>query len=517
MTLQPGTLLQGRYQIRKLLSDSQNSTVYLAEDKRLGGRLVAVKQVKLGHLAATEREAIVDQFWKEARFLAELNHPGIVQVTDFFAENDHHYLVMEYVAGETVNELLTRQPAGRVSLEQALDLVEKIGDVLTYLHTWQDHESGQVQPIIYRDLKPSNVLVQADGQVRLLDFGIARFFKPGQQGDTVALGTPGYAAPEQYGSEQQSDPRTDVYSLGVLLHQMVTGHNPALSPMNLLAADELNPMMPPKMARAIEQAVRLDPSQRFASVRAFLNALGASSTASVPSVLPVASSRGQDGRRLRQWLPLLAVGALPVLVAFLFFRDQFAAVQATPTALIVFITATPPPSSTPEMIPSPSATPTASQTPTVTNSVTPTETPTEAPSPTSTPSPTPAVQFGDVHFCWGEPCQLDYSNELDTFPGGITRIYTEWSYANIPPNAHYERIWLSNGEVYVHYDCTWTGPPGGVETNVILLNTRGLRSGEWQLIIRINEEEVLRESITLTGNHMVWTPVGVFDSCYGVR
>lgn len=510
---QPGTLIQDRYRIRRLLSNTPNSTVYLAEDARLEGRLVAVKQIKLEYGSMETREEGEQQFLKEAHLLAGLNHPGIVQITDFFTEDDNYFLVMEYAAGETLGELLSQQPDRRLPLHEALSLVSQIGDVLSYLHNWQDKESGRQRPIIYRDLKPSNVVVQRDGNVRLLDFGIARFFKPGQHGDTVALGTPGYAAPEQYGSEKQSDARTDVYSLGVLLHEMVTGHDPSLTPMNLPRADEVNPALPAAVANAIAQAVQTDPTRRFANVQAFLRALRGASADGAPPLPPQDTAAG-GRRRFPPWTPVLALGALALVAGFIFFLGNGADDNAPPptaTAEIVFITATPAPSDTPTITPTPSMTPTATQTPSPSATATPTETPTQ------TPTATPAAVFGEAHFCWGERCRPDYSNELDTFPGGITRIYTEWRYDNIPRDAHYERIWLSNGEVYVHYDCTWTGPPSGVETNVILLDSGGLRSGDWELIIRINNEVALHETITLTGNHTQWTPVGVFNSCYGVR
>lgn len=517
--LQTGDLLQDRYRIQLLLSDTRNSAVYLAEDMRLDGRRVAIKQVKLGHVPEDDRKWAMEQFWKEARFLAGLNHPGIIQVTDFFADTGNSYLVMEYAAGKTLEEVLTDHPNGQLPLARALTLAAQIGEVLTYLHNWRDPETGQQRPIIYRDLKPSNVLIQPDGQVRLLDFGIARYFKPGQTSDTVNLGTPGYAAPEQYGRDQQSDRRTDVYSLGVLLHRMVTGHDPATTPMNLPPAAELNPALPPTISQAISQAVQVDPNRRFAKVDAFLTALlgprqaGAKPAAQSPPPVVPSSNVRESQRRFPFWILLLGVGGIAILAAFLFTNDTLGIFSPLPTATtqIVFITATPGPTDTPTMTPTPTTTGTPTQTPTVTHTPTPTQTAT--PSPTATPT----VWFGDAHFCWGEPCTPDYSNELSEFPGGITRIFTEWRYENIPPDARYERIWLSNGELYVHYDCTWPGPSSGLDDNVVLLNSSGLRSGEWELIIRINRQEVLHESIVLSGNYSVWTPIGYFDSCYGTR
>ncbi len=517
--METGTFLQNRYRIQRVLGESRNSAVYLADDTRLDGRLVAIKQVRLDHLPADEQAWAMDQFWKEARFLAGLNHPGIVQVTDFFSEAGNTYLVMEYTAGETLEALLARQPGRRLPLEQALGLATQIGNVLAYLHNWRDPQTGQQNPIIYRDLKPSNVLIRPDHQIQLLDFGIARFFKPGQAGDTVNLGTPGYAAPEQYGREQQSDARTDVYSLGVVVHQMVTGHEPALTPMNLPPAGELNRSLPPAVTQAIGQAVQPDPARRFTNVDAFLAALlGPQRAGTPPGGLPPAPPTthlqgAAGGRRFLPWLALPAIGVLALVAYFVFLGDlpEIVPPRMTPTSDIVFITATPGPTDTP------TTTPTATLTPTPTDTPTATPTPTSTPTETPTPTPTPRASFGDAHFCWGERCKPDYSNELTTFPGGITRIFTEWAYENVPIGARYERIWISNGETYVHYDCRWPGPTSGIDNNVVLLNTSGLRSGVWELVIRIDDEEVLRESITLTGNFTVWTPVGIFTTCYGTR
>jgi serine/threonine-protein kinase len=129
-------------------------------------------------------------------------------------------------------------------------------NVLEYLH-------GRSPPVVFRDLKPGNVMLTPTSEVKLIDFGIARFFKPGQARDTVNLGTPGYAAPEQYGSLSQTDPRSDIYGLGALLHQMVTGHDPTTTPFNLPPPRQLNPRISPRIEATIQQALQAEPSQRL--------------------------------------------------------------------------------------------------------------------------------------------------------------------------------------------------------------------------------------------------------------
>jgi len=173
---------------------------------------------------------------------------------------------MDYVEGETLEERLKRAPRGHLPLDEAMDIIRQLCDGLEYLH-------GQHPPVVFRDLKPGNVMITPQGGVRLIDFGIARFFKPGQTRDTVALGTPGYAAPEQYGRQGQSDARADIYSLGVLLHQMVTGYDPATTPFNLPSPRALNTDLPQQIEAVIQRATQMQPDQRYQSVRELRRAL----------------------------------------------------------------------------------------------------------------------------------------------------------------------------------------------------------------------------------------------------
>lgn len=262
--LQSGDQLQGRYQIQQFISQGGMGAVYLAHDSRLGERQVAIKQMNPINVPSQEREWALTAFEQEAQVLARLNHPNIARVLDFFYENQMWYLVMEFVKGETLEAALARHSRGFVE-SQVLLWGSQLGSVLDYLH-------HQNPPIIFRDLKPGNIMVQADGTLKLIDFGIARFFKPGQRQDTVSLGTPGYAAPEQYG-KGQTDARSDVYSLGVVLHQMLTGYDPGLTPMNLPPVKQLQPQISDHVAQAVNRALSIEPAQRFTSMREFAAAL----------------------------------------------------------------------------------------------------------------------------------------------------------------------------------------------------------------------------------------------------
>jgi serine/threonine-protein kinase len=243
---------------------------------------VAVKEMASSFVRGdtTAFERAVEDFRREAALLARLRHPHLPRVSDQFDEDGKYYLVMEFIEGRTLSETL-RWAGGRLPLDRALDYADQLCDVLTYLHS-------QSPPIIYRDLKPSNVMVVSDedggskppasildprsSQLVLIDFGIARFYRPGQAGDTAIYGTTGYAPPEQYG-RGQTDARTDIYALGVLLHQLLTGHDPTTTPFALPPPRTLNPNIPPQIAAALERATDSNREARFADIAAFRAAL----------------------------------------------------------------------------------------------------------------------------------------------------------------------------------------------------------------------------------------------------
>jgi len=255
-------MLQDRYHILRRIGGGGMGVVYLAEDTRLPGRMCAVKEMSPTQLPPDDRNWATNAFRQEAQMLAKLSHPGLTAVTDFFPEEDDLYLVMEYVPGQTLGGLLENTPSGRLPQGQVLNIVRQLCDVLEYLH-------GQSPPVIFRDLKPSNVMLTPEGQVKLIDFGIARLFKPAQSQDTVTLGTPGYAAPEQWGTGGQSDTRSDVYGLGVLLLRLVTGYDPTPNPFPLPQPRAVMPEISPKTEYLIVRATQPTPKARYPSVREF--------------------------------------------------------------------------------------------------------------------------------------------------------------------------------------------------------------------------------------------------------
>lgn len=259
---QQQALLAERYQIGRLLGSGGFGAVYLATDERLH-RPVAIKVCSTNRLPAHEASEAARLFQSEALTLARLRHPGLTAIWDYFHQDNEWYLVMEYVPGETLRDLL-RRVGGPLPRAEAVEYARQLCTVLGYLHRQQP-------PIVFRDLKPGNIMVTPEGQLKLIDFGIARLFSPGKVADTSQFGTPGYAPPEQYGG--QTEPRSDIYSLGVVLHQMLTGHNPTASPFALPPARSLNSTLPEHIETLITQATAYDLHQRVPTADEFCNAL----------------------------------------------------------------------------------------------------------------------------------------------------------------------------------------------------------------------------------------------------
>jgi tRNA A-37 threonylcarbamoyl transferase component Bud32 len=268
-------LLKGQYLILKKLAQGGQSAVYLAADTLKSSSRVAIKEMSEAGLDPAERDQAVNDFLREAGILIRLNHPALVKVYATFVEDGKHFMVMEYVEGRTLEDELEAigkpLPEDRV-LNWALELC----DVLGYLH-------GQDPPIIYRDLKPGNIMLTADGKVKLIDFGIARFQQTGQSKDTVCLGTDGYAPIEQYSGH--TEPRSDIYALGATLYHLLTNKVPPSAPARvadqgrITAPRQLNPALSPAIDHIVLKAMGVHPSERYADVAELRLALRAGAAA----------------------------------------------------------------------------------------------------------------------------------------------------------------------------------------------------------------------------------------------
>jgi serine/threonine protein kinase len=216
------TLFRNRYFIMSKVGAGGFGSVYKARDIQNGDRLVAIKEVTLLGLHPQAMIEATTAFQREVSVLSQLDHPNLPRLYEYIQTPGHWYLVMDFIAGETLEQYQSKTPNGRLLLSEALDIGMQLCLVLDYLHSQQP-------PIVFRDLKPANIMRTPTGQLYLIDFGIARYFKPGQAKDTVALGSHGYAAPEQYG-KAQTTPRADIYSLGAVLHQLLTARDPSEAP-----------------------------------------------------------------------------------------------------------------------------------------------------------------------------------------------------------------------------------------------------------------------------------------------
>jgi serine/threonine protein kinase len=252
---QPGTLIDNRYRVERLLGRGGMSNIYVCQDTRLGGTQHAVKEMTARYSNPEEQAAALNHFHREANLLARLSHPSLPTVSDYFQFQGRYYLVMEYVKGEDLGRILSRV-AGPLPERQVAEWGVEIATVLYYLHCQKP------DAIIFRDVKPSNIMIDG-AKVKLIDFGIARHFNPSKKGDTMRIGSPGYAPPEQYSG--QTDPRSDIYALGVTLHQALTGRDPTQTqtPFQLPPVRSLNPQVSEEMAWIIGRATQMLPENRY--------------------------------------------------------------------------------------------------------------------------------------------------------------------------------------------------------------------------------------------------------------
>src|SRR5277367_444400 len=207
-------VLQGRWEIVKQLGQGGMGTVYLCQDLRLSNRLCVVKRLRVDFFREEDRQQALAFFQREAMVLSSLKHPNIVLIHDYFEEEGNYFLVMEYVEGENLQHKLMEQGHGFPE-QEVRAWAAKVCEVLNYLHTHHP-------PVIYRDLKPSNIMVDTAGNIKLVDFGIARPYA--EESDNTHVVSGGYSPPEQYWGG--ADPRSDLYGLGATMHFLLTGVEP---------------------------------------------------------------------------------------------------------------------------------------------------------------------------------------------------------------------------------------------------------------------------------------------------
>ncbi len=266
-TIAAGTVLENRYEVLRVCGQGGMSTVYVARDLRFTHveRLCAVKEMVDRTRDHQTRMLRLANFEREASLLATLSHPAIPKIYDYFSRSGLIYLVLEFIDGEDLEHYISRE-SEPIDEETLIDWSAQILDVLSFLH---EH---QPEPIVFRDLKPSNIMLRSDGSISLIDFGIARTFQPLQRG--TMIGTEGYAPPEQY--RGISEPRGDVYAMGATLHHLATKSDPRTEPpftFSQRLPRELNPNLTAEFESVILRAVAYSPADRFPSAAAMQQAL----------------------------------------------------------------------------------------------------------------------------------------------------------------------------------------------------------------------------------------------------
>jgi eukaryotic-like serine/threonine-protein kinase len=265
--LQSGTTLTGRYLIQEVIGVGGMGSVYRARDLHFPNvvKLVAVKEMINMAPDPLVRATIVQNFEREANILATLNHRSIPRIYDYFSEESRSYLVLEFVNGKDL-EALINDTSGFLAEDDVLVWAIELCDVLSFLH------NHKPDPIIFRDMKPSNVMVNPEGHIILVDFGIAKPFQSGQKG--TMIGTEGYSPPEQYRGE--ATPLADLYSLGATLHHTLTRRDPRLEPPFTFGERPLrkiNPAVSPELEAIVSTALQYNPEDRFPNAEAMKDAL----------------------------------------------------------------------------------------------------------------------------------------------------------------------------------------------------------------------------------------------------
>lgn len=259
--LEIGSVIDGKYKILNVVGKGGMSVVYLAMNER-ANKQWAIKEVRKDGMQSFE--VVKQNLVAETDLLKKLNHPHLPSIIDVIDCDDTFLIVMDYIEGNPLSKAL--ETSGAQNQDDVIEWAKQLCDVLGYLHS-------RKPPIIYRDMKPSNVMLKPDGNVMLIDFGTAREFKSTSVADTTCLGTQGYAAPEQFGGHGQTDARTDIYCLGATMYHLVTGHNPATPPYEMYPIRQWNPMLSSGLEEIILKCTQRNPEDRYQSCAELLYAL----------------------------------------------------------------------------------------------------------------------------------------------------------------------------------------------------------------------------------------------------
>ncbi|MBR4864572.1 MAG: protein kinase [Oscillospiraceae bacterium] len=260
--IQVGDLVNEKYRILSKVGQGGMSVVYLAIDEKTKCQY-AVKEIRGSSVLSFD--VVMKSFRGEVDMMKKLKHPAIPRIYDVIESQNSVILVMDFINGLSLQRIIT--DSGPVDEKMVLNYARQLCEVFAYLHS-------QPAPVIYRDMKPANVIVLPDGNIKLIDFGVARYYSAEPKAeDTTCLGTIGYAAPEQFGGMGQSDARTDIYNLGATLYHLVTGKSPSAPPYEILPIRQVNPELSRGLEAIILRCTQRDPDQRFQSAVELLDAL----------------------------------------------------------------------------------------------------------------------------------------------------------------------------------------------------------------------------------------------------
>ncbi len=317
--LGPQVILNNRYQIAGPIGQGGMGAVYRAQDLLLPGRVCAVKEITPDpDLTPELLQELQEQFRQEAKVLARLDHPNLPKVSDYFSQSGREYLVMDFVPGHDLRELIEQahERDEFIDVNTVLDWAGQLCSALTYLHS-------QDPPIVHRDIKPSNIKVTPSGLIKLVDFGLVKLLTSDEARTVTVVqgrGTAAYTPLEQYGGDDlHTDIHSDIYALGATLYHLLTGRSPATARERFLRPDALelprsiNPHVPAGVERAILAALELHPDTRPDDIQAFWNLLRQSQM--MPALAPFLLTGREQRLALQNNLPLLFAAALLLILA----------------------------------------------------------------------------------------------------------------------------------------------------------------------------------------------------------
>ena len=248
-----GDVIDGQYEILKEIGHGGMSTVYLAMDKRLNKQW-AVKEIKKEG-SNKNKQVVLNSLLVEAELMKKLDHPSLPRIVSIINDEQTICIIMDYIEGETLEKILKEY--GAQPQDIVIEWAMQLCDVLSYLHR-------QNPPIIYRDMKPANIMLKPEGNLKVFDFGVAREYKEKSLADTTILGTKGFAPPEQFGS-RQTDARSDIYALGMTMHNLLTGVDPRTPGYEYVSIRQYRPELSDSLEYIIDKCTAIDANNRYQS------------------------------------------------------------------------------------------------------------------------------------------------------------------------------------------------------------------------------------------------------------